>query len=84
MRSKVETFQNCASAVEDIPNPMTGEVEGRAFVIIDEDEHTVYRFPMPLDVAKQQGQRLMGIGGVQTASPAEVQALSRGNGGKKR
>jgi hypothetical protein len=69
----VINFKNSSSAVEDIPSPETGEVAGRAFIIIDNDNDTVYRFIMPVEIAKQQGQRLMGIGNVEIANGAGMQ-----------
>lgn len=78
----IKVFQNCQSAVEDVPNPQTGELAGRAFVIIDEDDNTVYRFPMPLEVAKLQGQRLMGIGEVVAAGVSDVARFGKSNGRK--
>lgn len=68
MVTKIHTFQNCASTIEDLPNPETGNIDGRAFVIIDNDTGDVYRYPMPIDVAKTQGERLMGLGGIEVAN----------------
>lgn len=74
-------FQGCSTAVEEIPNPETGEIVGRAFVIIDNDANTVYRCILPVDLAKLQGQRLMGIGSVSTASPGQMaQEVAKVNG----
>lgn len=62
------TFKNCSSAVEDITNPENpSEVAGRAFLIIDNDNDTIYRFIMPAEAAKIQGQRLLGLGDVAIA-----------------
>lgn len=73
MIQKINTFQNCQSTVEDMVDP-EGNLVGRCFVIIDEEEHQVYRYPMPVDVAKLQGQRLMGIAGVEIADNGRMRA----------
>lgn len=80
MISTVISFQNCNSAVEELKDPNTGEVVGRAFLIIDDDNDTVYQYSMTTEVAKTQGQRLMGIGHVSVADGVDLkQELSRHN-----
>lgn len=74
---KIYSFQNSASVVEDIRNPETGEVEGRCFIIIDNDTGDIYRYPMPVDVARQQGQKLMGIGGIEVANGNALSKLEK-------
>lgn len=74
---RINIFQNCGSMVEDAHNPETKELEGRVFVIIDNDTGEIWRYAMPVDVAKIQGQKLMGIGGLELADGRALSKLER-------
>lgn len=67
---RIINFQGCATGVEDINDPATGELGARAFVVVDPEEGTTYRCVMDLDSAKRIGQQLMGIGHVAVMGPA--------------
>lgn len=79
MIAKIFTFQNCSVATEDIRNPQTGEIEGKAFVIIDNDTQDVYRCPMSTEICRKQAQELMGLGDLQVVTNGhDAKAASHG------
>lgn len=80
MIAHVHTFQNCQCLTEDLLSSKTGEVDGRCIVYVDQDTGEVWRYPMPIDVAKTIGQRLMGIGKAEIATPQQMQEIVKRNG----
>lgn len=72
----INTFQNCPSAVEEIRGEK-GELEGYAFIIIDNDSGAIWRYPMPLDTARTHGQSMMGISAVAISNGSELEKLKR-------
>lgn len=70
MIQTIINFQKCATGVEEIQDPVSGEISGRVFVVVDHENNTIYRCTLDLDGAKKLGQQLMGIGSVQVIGGA--------------
>lgn len=78
MIHREHVFQNCTAVVEDVTAP-DGTLAGRAFILIDNDGGDIWRCPMPLEVAKAMGQKLMGIGAVEPVTNGDmVKILKKG------
>jgi hypothetical protein len=59
--------------VEGQPEP----VKMKVLVFMDPESGDVYEVPIPVDVAKQIGMALAGVGGIVPATPGDVQQMRR-------